>query len=228
MLSFHFRTTFTIMFLFLLSILSLSTTTTAFAPQQKTHYYQQQQNQYDLLSILTNDRIYSSSLLKAKTNDKDSFDLDSLISHITDDDDDDDYDDEPIQLMAELIRPLLSSDDAIEYGADNQDATKIETGNQIAYEMAKGRFVDLCSQLEGEEKLESLFLHAAETEIGRTVLENDNHDDDDDENLVQYRRIVEGAIESMPWYDVRFNDESTWCWSSSESHEGGRQSSRYD
>ncbi|MGK3757396.1 MAG: hypothetical protein ACI8RD_009710 [Bacillariaceae sp.] len=184
------------MFLFLLSILSLSTTTTAFAPQQKTHYYQQQQNQYDLLSILTNDRIYSSSLLKAKTNDKDSFDLDSLISHITDDDDDDDYDDEPIQLMAELIRPLLSSDDAIEYGADNQDATKIETGNQIAYEMAKGRFVDLCSQLEGEEKLESLFLHAAETEIGRTVLENDNHDDDD-ENLVQYRRIVEGAIESM-------------------------------
>ena len=190
MLSFHFRTTFSIMFLFMLSILSLSTTTTAFVPQQKTSYYQQQQNQYESLSILSNDRIYSSSLLKAKTNDKDSLDIDSLISHITDDDDDDD--DEPIQLMAGLIRPLLSSDDSIEYGVDHQDAVKTETANQIAYEMAKGRFVDLCSQLEGEEKLESLFLHAAETEIGRTVLEKD-----DDENIVQYRKVVAGAIESL-------------------------------
>jgi hypothetical protein len=108
MLSFHFRTTFSIMFLFMLSILSLSTTTTAFVPQLKTSYYQQQQNQYESLSILSNDRIYSSSLLKAKTNDKDSFDIDSLISHITDEDDDDD--DEPIQLMAALIRPRWSSD----------------------------------------------------------------------------------------------------------------------
>ena len=190
MLSFHFRTTFSIMFLFMLSILSLSTTTTAFVPQLKTSYYQQQQNQYESLSILSNDRIYSSSLLKAKTNDKDSLDIDSLISHITDDDDDDD--DEPIQLMAGLIRPLLSSDDSIEYGVDHQDAAKTETANQIAYEMAKGRFVDLCSQLEGEEKLESLFLHAAETEIGRTVLEKD-----DDENIVQYRKVVAGAIESL-------------------------------
>ena len=163
MLSFHFRTTFSIMFLFMLSILSLSTTTTAFVPQLKTSYYQQQQNQYESLSILSNDRIYPSSLLKAKTNDKDSLDIDSLISHITDDDDDDD--DEPIQLMAGLIRPLLSSDDSIEYGVDYQNAAKIETANQIAYEMAKGRFVDLCSQLEGEEKLESLFLHAAERRL---------------------------------------------------------------
>jgi len=200
---FYFRKTLFIAFFLLSLLLSSSlitrTTTIAFAPpkpngsfqnQQKSRYYQQWQYQHGSLSI----RSSLLSILRATNTNTNS--LDSFLSLTIDDGDqvkEKHLENESIQLMAELIRPLLSSDSAIEYGVDSSNSKK---ENQLAYDMAKGQFVDLCSQLEGEKKLESLFLRLSMPQhLGSTVLENENEDHDD--NLVQYRKVVEGSIVSL-------------------------------
>jgi len=197
----YFRKTLFIAFFLLSLLLSSSlitrTTTIAFAPpkpngsfqnQQKSSYYQQWQYQHGSLSI----RSSLLSILRATNTDNNS--LDSFLSLTIDDGDqvkEQHLENESIQLMTELIRPLLSSDGAIEFGVDSCNSKK---ENQLAYDMAKGRFVDLCSQQEGEQKLESLFLRLSMPQhLGTTVLENEDHD----YNLVQYRRVVEGSIASL-------------------------------
>ena len=123
--------------------------------------------------------------------------LDSLVSSIIDDDNDD-LEKQSIKLLAELIRPLPSSSSSFDDGMENEyefgHNRNLEKENQLAYELAKGRFVNLCSQREGETKLESLFLKSAETKAGMTIICND---DLHDSNLVQYQKVVETSIKAL-------------------------------
>ena len=123
--------------------------------------------------------------------------LDSLVSSIIDDDNDD-LEKQSIKLLAELIRPLPSSSSSFDGGMENEyefgHNRNLEKENQLAYELAKGRFVNLCSQREGETKLESLFLKSAETKAGMTIICND---DLHDSNLVQYQKVVETSIKAL-------------------------------
>ena len=216
------------LFLLNLSLLTTKTTTIAFAPwratrsssnsvetfqkrqvQQKykhNHYQQQQQhNRFRslLLPILESTNSDQDSLLSRRW----------YPSHEGRDDDDDDVkkdlEEESLQLMTELIHPLLSRDgdvdgeDREEEKTEGEDIVATNDGddnnnhseaNQIAYKLAKGRYVDFCGNREGEEKLESMFLRAADTEMGRTLIENENETNDD---LIRYRKVVEGAVISL-------------------------------
>ena len=102
-----------------------------------------------------------------------------------------DLEENSLQLVGELVRPILSRD---RHGEETEDAgeevesSNEDAANQEAYELARGRFVDFCSDPKGEELLESLFLKAGDTDIGKTLLAAE-------EGL--FRKVVEGAIVSL-------------------------------
>jgi len=130
------------------------------------------------------------------------------------------------RLMAELIGPFLSrglrrtvedddtnnnnnddnDDDDDESGEEKEeeyviDTELLETANQMAYESARGRFVDFCGEKEGEKRLESFFLKAADTNVGKELLRrsssNGNNNDASasaSDDLVRFRKAVEGAV----------------------------------
>eukprot|EP00536_Pseudo-nitzschia_multiseries_P006680 jgi/Psemu1/318962/estExt_fgenesh1_pm.C_1450023 len=87
--------------------------------------------------------------------------------------------------MAGLLRPLLSHDDE-----DTIDPEVSERANELSYELARGRFVDFCGEREGEERLERLFRHAADTRVGTEMIRSDD-------DLVRFRKVVEGAVVSI-------------------------------
>eukprot|EP00532_Pseudo-nitzschia_australis_P005149 CAMPEP_0168188690 /NCGR_PEP_ID=MMETSP0139_2-20121125/15853_1 /TAXON_ID=44445 /ORGANISM="Pseudo-nitzschia australis, Strain 10249 10 AB" /LENGTH=845 /DNA_ID=CAMNT_0008111287 /DNA_START=283 /DNA_END=2820 /DNA_ORIENTATION=- len=109
-----------------------------------------------------------------------------------------DLEETSLQLMAELIRPLLSRGVKVEdrekkeiFGDHTENEIYVEA-NQLSYGLAKGRFVDFCGEKEGEERIESFFLHASNTKVGREIIQSETNND-----LGRYQKVVEGAIVSL-------------------------------
>lgn len=106
-----------------------------------------------------------------------------------------------LDLASELVSEIVWSDrieDDTELEEEPEDEGEdigykdIEGANQKAYELARGRFVDFCGDPKGEEILESLFLKVGETKTGKKLLAEADNDD-----LVVYQQVVEGAIISF-------------------------------
>ncbi len=106
-----------------------------------------------------------------------------------------------LELASELVSQIVWSD-SIEDDTEPEEETEdegedtgykdVEGANQKAYELARGRFVDFCGDPKGEDVLESLFLKVGDTKMGKKLLAEEDNDD-----LVLYRQVVEGAISSF-------------------------------
>ena len=100
-----------------------------------------------------------------------------------------DLEEKSLELATELVRQLYADPGK---GTEDIEYSNESGANQIAYELARGRFVDFCGDRKGEELLELLFLKTGDTEIGQTLLAEEQNDDP-----IQYRKVVEGAIASF-------------------------------